>query len=182
MDTLTFLGNRRGWGLMGVGYEFVLEIATISSKFLLNFYIQCIVLRSVACPLVCLWWSLESQLNPHLAQLDITSLYILRLMENSAAVCDNYQPAPEDRAARKGRMRVGGEVSHRRRERLKWEEDGHMKSLEKKSSFSLVSLVGTPLSLLFLGYLLCGVRGASSWYVSVTPLPLLKTAILGERH
>jgi len=34
-------------------------------------------------------------------------------------VCDNYQPAPEDRAGRKGKMGEGGEVSRRRRERLK---------------------------------------------------------------
>ena len=86
-------------------------------------------------------------------------------------MCDNYQPAPEDRAERKGRMGGGGEVSRRRRERLKWEEDGHMKSLEKKSSFSLVSLVGTAFSLPFLGYLLCGVWGASSRYVSPTLPP-----------
>lgn len=46
-----------------------------------------------------------------------------------------------------------------------------MKSLEKKSSFSLVSLVGTPFSLPFLGYLLCGVLGASSRYVSPIPPP-----------
>lgn len=117
----------------------------------------------------CLWWSLKWQLNPHLAQLGISSLYILKLMENSAAVCDNYQPAPEDRVERKGRMGGGGEVSWKRRERLKWEEDGHMKSLEKKSSFSLVSSGDTILP--FLGYLLCGIRGASSRYVR--PIPLL---------
>lgn len=46
-------------------------------------------------------------------------MYILKLMENSAAVCDNYQPAPEDRVERKGRMGGGGEVSWKRRERLK---------------------------------------------------------------
>lgn len=50
---------------------------------------------------------------------DISSLYILKLMENSAAVCDNYQPAPEDRVERKGRTGGGGEVSRRRRGRLK---------------------------------------------------------------
>lgn len=49
----------------------------------------------------------------------ISSLYILKLMENSAAVCDNYQPAPEDRVERKRRTGGGGEVSRRRRERLK---------------------------------------------------------------
>lgn len=113
--------------------------------------------------------SCDGTWSPHLAQLGISSFYIIKLMENTAAVCDNYQPAPEDRAARKGKMGGGGEVSWRKRERLKWEEDGHMKSLEKKSSFSLVSLVGTPFSLPFLGYLLWGVRGASSWYVSPPP-------------
>lgn len=101
-------------------------------------------------------WSLKSPLNPHLAQLDISSLYILKLMENSAAVCDNYQPAPEDKGIRKGRLGGGGEVSRWRRERLKWEEDVRMKSLEKKSSSSLVFLVGTPFSLPFPGQILCG--------------------------
>lgn len=48
---------------------------------------------------------MKSQLNPHLAQLDISSLHILKLMENSAAVCDNYQPAPGEQS---GKKRVDG--------------------------------------------------------------------------
>lgn len=75
-----------------------------------------------------------------------SSLYILKLLENSAAVCDNCQPAPEERLQSKWRMGGGGEMSCRRREGLKWEEDGHVKSLEKKRSFSLVSSGDTILS------------------------------------
>lgn len=30
-------------------------------------------------------------------------MYILKLMENSAAACDNYQPAPEDGRSKKKR-------------------------------------------------------------------------------
>lgn len=166
---------------MGVDYEFVLELAEKiwkDGKFSENLIY---ILYSLVLPKG-LWWSLKSQLNPHLTQLGISSLYILKLMENSAAMCDNYQPAQEDRVARKGRMGGGGEVSRRRRERLKWEEDGHMKSLEKKSSFSLVSLVGTPFSLPFLGYLLCGVLAASSRYVGPPPSPTATPPPPQDRH
>lgn len=48
-------------------------------------------LSALRCPL-----SLEiTTKNPHLAQLGISSLYILKVMENSAGAdaCDNYQPA-----------------------------------------------------------------------------------------
>lgn len=48
-----------------------------------------------------------------------SSLYILKLLENSAALCDNCQPAPEERLQSKWRMDGGGEMSCRRRERLK---------------------------------------------------------------
>lgn len=145
-------------------------------------YTACTPQRYLKAPRSWLWWSLKSQLNPHLAQLGISSLYILRLMENSAAVCDNYQPAAEDRAARKGEdgWRWRGEPEKKREieVRGRW---AHEESWEKELLLTRLSSGDTILSPFSW---LPPLWRLGRFFLVCHPLLLLlhKTAILGERH
>lgn len=126
---------------MGGGSEFVLKMAKKASSS------ANILHRGTWGLPVSLRWSLKSQLNPHLAPLAISSLYVLKLMENSAAACDDYQPAPEDRAARKGwdgwRWRGKPEKKREVEVRGRW---AHEESWEKELLLTCLSSGDTVLS------------------------------------